>query len=87
MYREFATPWRNYSVNEVDRFDLDGRVVYVTHDRTCVFIERSDQAQVPTIHWANQDEIEELWEKHRLTALLPVLRNNQSSDGDCWRRI
>jgi hypothetical protein len=67
---EFATPWRNYGLDEMDRFDLDGEVVYVTHDRTGVFIERLTQA--PPVHLANQDEIDSLWEKYRLVALLRV---------------
>jgi hypothetical protein len=82
VFLEFVTPWRTYSCKEMNRFDLDGQVVYVAHDRTCVFIERSNQAQVPTIHQASQDEIESLWEKHRLVALLPVFKKIQSLDGD-----
>jgi hypothetical protein len=78
---EFATPWRNYSLNEMDRFDLDGQVIYVAHDRTCVFIEHWDLAQSPTIHQANQYEIDDLWDKHRLVALLPVIKNLQSQAG------
>jgi hypothetical protein len=51
------------------------------HDRTCVFIEHWDLAQSPTIHQANQYEIDDLWDKHRLVALLPVIKNLQSQAG------
>jgi hypothetical protein len=82
VFLEFVTPWRTYSFKEMDRFDLDGQVVYVAHDRTCVFIEGSDQAQAQGIHQAGQKEIEDLWQKHRLVALLPVFKKIQSLDGD-----
>jgi hypothetical protein len=81
VFLEFVTPWRTYSFNEMDRFDLEGQVAYVAHDRTCVFIELLKQAQASTIHQASQDEIEDLWEKHRLVALLPVFKKIQSLDG------
>jgi hypothetical protein len=70
----------------MDRFDLDGQVVYVAHDRTSVFIERLDQAQVLTIHWARQHEIDALWQKHRLVALLAVCKKLQSLDVHLWGR-
>ncbi|HEX4054025.1 MAG TPA: hypothetical protein VHX86_07145 [Tepidisphaeraceae bacterium] len=71
----FHSPWKNYSVFEMDRFELGEQVVYVAQDRTCVFIE--GQKQEADVHQAREDEIENLWEKHHLVALLPVFQRIQ----------
>ena len=72
MAGKFETPWKQYSVYEMDRFELEDGVVYVAADRTCVFFEH---AKDKSIRLANEDEITHLWDKHRIVALLSVFRS------------
>jgi hypothetical protein len=76
---EFYTPWKNYTVCDLDRFDLGNRVVYVAQDRTCVFVADCYDAAVHTAHRASEQEMQGLWIEYRLVALLPVFRTIHSA--------
>jgi hypothetical protein len=80
---EFQTRWKIYSIFDLDRYELDGRVIYIPHDRTCVFIEHGDETRLG-VRCAKEDEIDDLWQKHRLVALLPVYRRMINSPCSEW---
>jgi len=72
MTGQFETPWKQYSMYEMDRFELNGEVVYIAADRTCVFFEHGTDKSV---RLASEEEITQLWDKHRIVALLSVFRS------------
>jgi hypothetical protein len=74
MSNEFHAPWKTYDILEMDRHELDNGVVYISHDRTCVFVERGDDLTGRKLRRADEEEITELWQKHRLVALLSVFQ-------------
>ena len=75
----FQTPWRNYSVFDMDRYELGKDIIYIAHDRTCVFVEFGGSAVSRDVCLASEDEMSELWEKHRLIAILSVFQRITSS--------
>ncbi len=81
MFSEFHTAWKHYSHYEMDRFELDGQIVYIARDRTCVFIQHEEDAPAkPGFRQAAEEELHHLWDRHRLVALLPVFRNLRSQN-------
>jgi hypothetical protein len=82
MADPFPTPWRTYAIEEMDRFTLEGQSIFVSYDRTCVFVEpRGEPARL-----ADAAKVQELWESHRLVALLAVLRRIQTTGGEAPAR-
>jgi len=87
MSAEFYAPWKTYEVVEMDRYELDSGAVYIPHDRTCVFVEHGDDLTGRKVRRADENEISELWQQHRLVALLSVfqrmvyLMNTATNDG------
>ena len=72
----FSTPWKTYHVSEMDRYETGGGpqdpVIYVAHDRTCVFVgARGGAAEA---HRAGPEEISRLWDEHGIVALLAVCK-------------
>jgi hypothetical protein len=79
MFSEFRTAWKDYSPHEMDRYDLDGEVVYIPRDRSCAFIQGGEeQPAKQEFRQAAEEELMNLWNRHRLVALLPVFRSLQS---------
>ena len=68
----FQAPWKDYSLGEMDRVELDGEELYVPHDCTCVFIKGREGES--GARRASAAEIAHLWEKYRPMPLLKVLR-------------
>jgi hypothetical protein len=56
----------------MDRYELDDEVIYISSDRTCVFVE---QGKGKPVRLANEQEITDLWDRHRIIALLSVFRS------------
>jgi hypothetical protein len=75
----FHAPWRDYSVFDMDRFELGKEVIYIAHDRTCVFVEFGGEQIGRDVRRADEKEMSDLWERHRLIALLPVFQRMMSS--------
>jgi len=70
-------PWKDYEDSEVDRHETGmsfAPVVYVAHDRSCVWLVTNDSMGRQAIHIADADQISELWERLRLISLLSVLK-------------
>lgn len=78
MTTGFTTPWKDYTSSELDRFDLGDQVLFVARDRTCAFVGPHHGASC-RVHHADDRELNDIWRKHRLVALLPVFRSIQSA--------
>jgi hypothetical protein len=75
MMTGFNTPWKAYTSSELDRFDVDDQIVFVARDRTCAFVANRHEGNTREPHQADERELQEIWMKHRLIALLPVFRS------------
>ena len=90
MAWRFQTPWKNYSLFDLDQFVLGSEQIYITHDRTCVFVAPRDSGLIShdaAIQQASLEKIQELWETHHLAALLAVLRIVQPRPGNSPNEI
>ena len=73
----FNTPWKTYDESEFDRHDTGepaAPAIFIAQDRSCVLIETTDPNGASTIQIAEPHQITELWRRHRIAALLSVLR-------------
>jgi hypothetical protein len=75
----FYTPWKHYTLYDLDRFDLGSRLVYIAQDRTCVFVANRHDGAARAPHHASEQELQGLWDEYRLIALLPVFRRIHSA--------
>ena len=72
----FDKPWNQYCDANMDRYETDDPgepVVFVSRDRTCVFVRSVVPGRRDRILVADAWQIERLWERHRIIALLAVL--------------
>ena len=72
---KFRTPWKIYDETEMECHIPVGAqrlLIYVAKDRSCVWTRTIDAFGRPNFQMADIDQITELWERYRITALLAV---------------